>query len=183
MNALTLLRHVDRSVNIRLKMQVIKHEESLLVAEASRKQHEQFQTAMAQCESALDQSRLVWKNAIDAAVRRRQTEEDATIRNAGEKAKQQAMAWLSGKDGKSYVKARTAMATVEVKLAVQQGTRVKPKDMKKAVQQHIEDHYCKEKQDEARGRALDRFRALHPEYPAAGLTLDQAKMRLQSFSI
>lgn len=183
MNVLALLRHVDRSVNIRLKMQVIKHEESLLVAEASRNQHEQFQTAIAQCESTLDQSRLVWKNAIEAATRRRQTEEDATIREAVEKAKQQAVAWLAGKDGKSYVKTHMVMATAEVKLAVQQGTRSKPRDMKKAVLQYVEDNYCKEKQDEARGRALDRFRALHPVYPVTGLTLDQAKARLQSYSI
>lgn len=183
MNTLALLRHVDHSVNIRLKMQVIKHEESLLLADASRQQHEQFQTAMAQCESALDQSRLLWENAIETATKRRQAAEDAATREAVETASQQALAWLAGKDGKSYIKARTPIATTEVKLAVQQGTRIKPKDTKKAILQHIQDIYCKEKQDEARSRALDRFRSLNPVYPVSGLTLDQAKARLQSYSI
>ncbi|KAF1331281.1 hypothetical protein FI667_g4391, partial [Globisporangium splendens] len=70
-----------------------------------------------------------------------------------------AMDWLNTKDGKAHVKKRLTDATADIKRKVQTGKLVKPKDLKTAAVERIQDTYRREQEAAAKRAATERFHA------------------------
>ncbi|GAB9466994.1 hypothetical protein Gpo141_00004354 [Globisporangium polare] len=182
--AFNLLRSVDRKCNIRMKLQVLRRFRSVEQAETRAQQRLQLQAALGSTNVLLDKADQFWNDALQQAERHRQSVEDAYIATAAQSASRAASEWLETKDGKLYLKKQLPVATQELKVDVQMGRVPKPKDLKKAALERVQQTLCREKESAARRQAADNFRAKTPAYPRESDTppekLLRAALRIQT---
>ncbi|ETI51529.1 hypothetical protein F441_05127 [Phytophthora nicotianae CJ01A1] len=160
-----LLVGVNSSCNLRFKMLTIRRNEELARARDAAHAQEQLASVMELSEQLIPQAEKLWREAIELAERSRKTQEqqhvDAQVKAAGAAARE----WLETKDGKLFVKKQIPLATADIKQAVHTGKMPKPKDLKAAAKQRVQDLYCVEKELSARKAATEAFVAHHPPYP------------------
>ncbi|KAH7484740.1 hypothetical protein KRP22_005908 [Phytophthora ramorum] len=165
-----LLQGVDPTCNLRMKMLSIQRNEALDRVRESASVQEQLAAVMEASELLVPKAEKLWRETLELAERRRKDEEqqhvDAEIKLANAAARE----WLETKDGKLFVKKQIPLAIADVKQAVHSGKMPKPKDLKLAAKQRVQDLFCVEKEQSARKSATERFIAHRAPYPRDRVT-------------
>ncbi|KAF1321122.1 hypothetical protein FI667_g12130, partial [Globisporangium splendens] len=165
--AFNLLRHVDRKCNIRMKMQALKRYHTAQQSSIDVRESETLQTALDTTNAALKRVEHVWTHAIQQAEANRQHAEDTHVASAVAAASRAAVDWFNTKDGKAHAKKQLTDATADIKRDVQTGKLVKPKDLKVAAVERVQDTYRREQEAATRRAAIERFhvKTALPTYP------------------
>ncbi|KAG7382370.1 Mitogen-activated protein kinase kinase 5 [Phytophthora pseudosyringae] len=165
-----LLLGVNPLCNLRMKMLSIRRNEDLVRARGSAQVQEQLAAVMEISELLVPQAETLWRETLELAERRRKAEErqhvDADVKAAAAAARE----WLETKDGQLFVKRQIPSATADIKQAVLTGKMAKPKDVKAAAKQRVQDLHCVEKEQSARKSATEAFAARRPPYPRGQVT-------------
>ncbi|TMW62661.1 hypothetical protein Poli38472_005279 [Pythium oligandrum] len=171
------LRDVDRSCNLRLKMQIIKRHEASLASEKAMALDEEWVRALDTTTLVLEKADKIWKETVALAETKRAEAENAHVDTAVLAARQAGLEWLDSKEGKAYLRTQSGTATEEIKGEIQRGKSPKPKDMKRAATTHAQDKYLDEQEANARQVALNAFRSTRPPY-SSDMTQLRAQLRL-----
>ncbi|POM76163.1 Hypothetical protein PHPALM_6633 [Phytophthora palmivora] len=165
-----LLLSVSSSCNLRMKMLKIRRHVDLIRSHDATNVQEQLAVVMETSELLVPKAEKLWRETIELAEKRRKAEEQqyvgAEVKTAGAAARE----WLETKDGKLFVKKQIPLATADIKQAVHSGKMSKPKDIKAAAKQRVQDLYCVEKEQSARKLATEAFVAQRPPYPRDRVT-------------
>ncbi|RLN78415.1 hypothetical protein BBJ28_00012540 [Nothophytophthora sp. Chile5] len=160
-----LLAGVDRRGNLRLKMQALKRYEALAQVRDTAQEKEQLAAALDTAELLVPKAEKLWRDTLELAEKRRKAAEQEHADVAAQVAVGATRQWLESKDGKLFVKKQLPLAIADVKQAVLSGRMPKPKDVKKAAIQRVQELYCREKEQSARKEATESFVATRPPYP------------------
>ncbi|GMF16006.1 unnamed protein product [Phytophthora lilii] len=163
-----LLQGVNPTCNLRIKMLGVQRNEDLNRVRDSAVVQEQLAMVMEISELLVPNANKLWRETIELAERRRKAEEQQHISAEMKAAGAAAREWLETKEGKLFVKKQIPLATADIKQAVHSGKLPKPKDLKAAAKQRVQDLYCVEKEQSARKSATESFVARRP--PASHLT-------------
>ncbi|KAG6974314.1 hypothetical protein JG688_00003126 [Phytophthora aleatoria] len=160
-----LLVGVNSTCNLRIKMLAIRRNEDLVRARDSAHVQEELASVMELSELLVPQAEKLWREAIALAERSRKGQEQQHVDAQVKAATAAAREWLETKDGKLFVKKQIPFATADIKQAVHSGKMPKPKDLKAAAKQRVQDLYVVEKELSARKSATEAFVAHRPPYP------------------
>ncbi|KAG2927759.1 hypothetical protein PC115_g7425 [Phytophthora cactorum] len=160
-----LLVGVNSTCNLRIKMLAIRRNEDLVRARDSAHVQEELASVMELSELLVPQAEKLWREAIALAEISRKGQEQQHVDAQVKAATAVAREWLETKDGKLFVKKQIPFATADIKQAVHSGKMPKPKDLKAAAKQRVQDLYVVEKELSARKSATEAFVAHRPPYP------------------
>ncbi|GMF47272.1 unnamed protein product [Phytophthora fragariaefolia] len=165
-----LLLGVNPTCNLRIKMLAIKRNEDFVRARESVHIQENLASVMEVSGVLVPAAEKMWRETMELAERRRKAEVQQHINEEVKAAGAAAREWLETKEGKLFVKKQIPLAIADIKQAMHSGKIPKPKDLKTAALQRVQDLYCVEKEQSAKKSATESFVAQRPPYPRDRVT-------------